>query len=114
MGAGLERTLPAPPPPAVCRHSPPRPPGPGAPGPSQRPRGRLRWLCPSPVAVTKRRTKENPQKATDGGVVRGPGGHTPHVERFLSFKENFLKKRKKEGREESKDNEKIPSPAPHP
>ena len=63
----------------------PAPKVPGAPGPSRRPPGRLRLLWPSLVAATKRRTKQNPQKATDRGVVRGPGGHTPHIERFTSF-----------------------------
>lgn len=92
----------------------PAPKVPGAPGPSRRPPGRLRSLWPSLVAATKRRTKQNPQKATDRGVVRGPGGHTPHIERFTSFKENFKKKKEEKAEKNQKIMKKIPSPAPNP
>lgn len=100
MGAGLERTLPAP----HC----PRPsagtalPVPQAQGLRDPPRDHLAASLALPLSSggdEKRRTKENPQKATGGGVVvRGPGGHTP-VGAFIFLKRTF-KKKKERGREE--------------
>lgn len=91
------------------------PPGPGAPGTP--PRDHLAACVGSALSsggdLRDGWTKENPQKATDGGVVAGARRPHPQRRAFFIFKENFFKKRKKEGREESKDNE-NPLPSPHP